>query len=53
MTTLHDCGGLMGRSLTLSLGLSQFHGHGSWLVPRTHQTFRPIPAVKFGDYVQM
>ena len=28
--TLHDVGGVLGRPL--EFGLSQFHGHGSWLV---------------------
>ena len=33
MTTLHDFGGVLGDGLgTLSFGLSQFHGHCSWLV---------------------
>jgi hypothetical protein len=32
MTTLHDYGGLMGWPLNIFLGLSQFIGHGSWLV---------------------
>ena len=32
MTTLHDFGGDLGHLWTLSFGLSQFHGHGSWLV---------------------
>ena len=36
MTTSHDFGGVLGRPLnglwTLSFGLSQFHGHGSWLM---------------------
>jgi hypothetical protein len=32
--TLHDCGGMLGRPLNtcFSFGLSQFHGHGFWLV---------------------
>ena len=32
MTTLHDFGSVMGRLLHTSFGLSQFHGHGSWLM---------------------
>ena len=33
MTTLHEFGGGLGDSFwTLSCGLSQYHGHGSWLV---------------------
>ena len=32
MTTLHGFGGVLGRPLDTFLGLSQFHGHGSWLV---------------------
>ena len=33
VTTLHDVGGCVGMALwTLSCGLSQVHGHGSWLV---------------------
>ena len=32
MTTLHDFGGVLDGLWTLSFGLSQFHGHGSWLV---------------------
>ena len=32
MTTLHDFGGVLGRPLDTFFGLSQFHGHGSWLV---------------------
>ena len=33
MTTLHDFGGVLGRPLRhFSFGLSQFCGHGSWLV---------------------
>jgi hypothetical protein len=32
MTTLHDCGGVLGWPLDTFFGLSQFHGHGSWLV---------------------
>ena len=32
MTTLCDCGGVLGRAIGhLSFGLSQFHGHGSRL----------------------
>jgi hypothetical protein len=29
---LHDLGSAMGRPLYTSFGLSQFHGHGTWLV---------------------
>jgi hypothetical protein len=30
---LHGFGGALGRPLdTVSFGLSQYHGHGSWLV---------------------
>ena len=32
VTTLHDFGGDLGRTLNIFLGLSQFHGYGSWLV---------------------
>jgi hypothetical protein len=32
MTTLHDFGGVLGQPWTFSFGLSQIHGHGSWLV---------------------
>ena len=32
MTTLHDFGGVSGRPLDTFFGLSQLHGHGSWLV---------------------
>ena len=35
VTTLDDFGGVLGRwddGRLLSFGLSQFHGHGSWLV---------------------
>jgi hypothetical protein len=32
VTTLHDFGGVLGRSLDAFFELSQFHGHGSWLV---------------------
>ena len=32
VTTLHDFGGVLGRPLDTFFGLSQFHGHGSWLV---------------------
>jgi hypothetical protein len=32
VTTLHDFGGEVGRPLETFFGLSQFHGHGSWLV---------------------
>ena len=32
MVTLHDFGGVLGRPLDTFFGLSQFHGHGSWLV---------------------
>ena len=32
MTTLHDFRGVFGRPLGTSFGLSQFHGHISWLV---------------------
>jgi hypothetical protein len=32
VTILHDFGRVLGRPWTLSFGLSQFHGHGSWLV---------------------
>ena len=32
MTTLHDFGSALGGLLDTSFGLSQFHGHGSWLV---------------------
>jgi hypothetical protein len=31
VTTLHEFGGVLGRPLD-TFGLSQFHGHGSWLV---------------------
>jgi len=42
VTTPHDFGGVLGRFWTLCCGLSQFRGHGSWLVrevalnPRFH-----------------
>ena len=45
VTTTHDFGGVLGSLWTYSFGLSQFHGHGSWLVcevvliPETHTTF--------------
>ena len=32
MTTLHDVEDVLGRPWKLSFGLSQFHGHDSWLV---------------------
>ena len=32
MTTLHDFGGGLGSAFGHFLLLSQFHGHGSWLV---------------------
>jgi hypothetical protein len=32
VTTLNDFEGVLGRPLETSFGLSQFHGHGSWLV---------------------
>ena len=32
MTTLHDFGGVLGWPSDTFIGLSQFHGHGSWLV---------------------
>ena len=32
MTTLHGFGGILGRPLDTFFGLSQFHGHGSWLL---------------------
>ena len=32
VTTLHDFGGVFKHPLDTSFGLSQFHGHGSWLV---------------------
>ena len=32
VTTLHDFGSALGRPLDTSFGLSQFHGHGSWLM---------------------
>jgi hypothetical protein len=32
MTTLHDVGGVLGRPLDTSFGLSHSYGHGSWLV---------------------
>ena len=32
MTTLHDFGGVVGQPLDTFFGLSQFHGHNSWLV---------------------
>ena len=32
MITLHDFGGVLDGLWTLSFGLSQFQGHGSWLV---------------------
>jgi hypothetical protein len=33
VTTRHDLGGVLGWPLdTLDIGLSQFHGHNSWLV---------------------
>ena len=31
-STQHDFGSALGRPLDTSFGLSQFHGHGSWLV---------------------
>ena len=42
MTTQHDFGGVFGTALDTFFGLSQFHGHSSWLVcevafnPRIH-----------------
>ena len=32
MTTPHDFGSVLGKPLDTSFGLSQFHGHGSWLM---------------------
>ena len=32
MTRLHDFGSVLGQPLDTSSGLSQFHGHISWLV---------------------
>ena len=32
MTTPHDFGDVLDGLWTLSFGLSQFHGHGSWLM---------------------
>jgi hypothetical protein len=32
MTTLHDFEGVLDGLWILSFGLSQFHGHGSWLM---------------------
>jgi hypothetical protein len=32
MTTLHDFGSVLGWPLDTSFGLSQFRGHGSWLL---------------------
>jgi hypothetical protein len=32
VTTLHDFGGVLGWPLDTFFGLSQFHGHGSWVV---------------------
>ena len=32
VTILHEFGGILGRLRTFCFGLSQFHGHGSWLV---------------------
>ena len=32
MTTLYDFEDVLGRPLDTFIGLSQFHGHGSWLV---------------------
>ena len=32
MTTLHNFGSVLGRPVDTSIGGSQFHGHGSWLV---------------------
>ena len=32
VTTLHDFGGVLGRPFDTFFGLSQFHGHYSWLV---------------------
>ena len=32
MTTLHDFGSALTRPLDTSFKLSQFHGHGSWLL---------------------
>jgi hypothetical protein len=32
VTTLHDFEGVLGRPLDAFFGLSQYHGHGSWLV---------------------
>ena len=32
VTTLYDFGSVLGQPLNTSLGLSQFHGHSSWLM---------------------
>jgi hypothetical protein len=32
VTTVHDFGGVLGLPLDTFFGISQFHGHGSWLV---------------------
>ena len=32
MTTLRDSGSVLGWPLDIFLGLSQFHGHGSWFM---------------------
>ena len=32
MTTIHDVESVLGQHLDTSFGLSQFHGHGSWLM---------------------
>ena len=45
VTTLHDFGGVLGRPLDTSFpfGLSQLHGHGSWLVCEVALAFMQPP----------
>ena len=49
MTTLHDFGGGWDGHWTRSFGLSQFHGHGTWLVCKVESYIRcPCPWVLSG-----
>ena len=43
MTTVHDFGGVLGQPLDTFFGLSQIHGHGSWLVCEVALTLYVMP----------
>jgi hypothetical protein len=55
VTTLHDSEGVLGRPLVTLFGLSQFHGHGSWLVCEvalTESQLHAIVTTHRGDFAR-